>query len=68
MVLILRLCQKSKYMGDICMDGGVTEEEIESSASSMIEWLEDVKQADGIANWSMRVLWPLLYIASRALN
>jgi hypothetical protein len=27
----------------------------------MIGWLEDVKQVDGIAEWSMRVLGPALY-------
>jgi hypothetical protein len=35
---------------------------IESSIVLMLAWLEDVKQVDVIAEWSMRVLGPALYI------
>lgn len=60
-LLILRMCRNDKYMGDICKAGGVAAEDIENSIGLMVGWLEDVKQVDGIADWSVRVLGPVLY-------
>lgn len=56
MTFVLRMCQKSDYLSDVCKEGGVKEADIESAISSMIQWLEDVRQVDGIADWGMRVL------------
>jgi hypothetical protein len=56
MSLVLRMCRTSVYLDDICKDNGISRENIESSISSMITWLEDVKQVDGIADWGRRVL------------
>jgi hypothetical protein len=61
MLLILQMCRTDEYLGDICKEGGVAAEDIEGSIGSMIGWLEDVKQEDGIAEWSLRVLGPALY-------
>jgi hypothetical protein len=33
---------------------------MQRSSSLMVEWLEDVRQVDGIADWSIRILEPLL--------
>jgi hypothetical protein len=56
MMFVLRMCQKSEYLSDICRENGIASEDIESAISSMIQWLQDVRQVDGIADWSMRVL------------
>ena len=58
MIFVLRMCHKSDYLGDVCKENGITEEFIESTISSMIQWLEDVRQVDGVADWSMSVLGP----------
>ena len=52
------MCCKSDYLGDICKESGIAGEVIESTISSMIQWLEDVRQVDGVADWGMRVLGP----------
>jgi hypothetical protein len=56
MMFVLRICQKSEYLSDICRENGIASGDIESAISSMIQWLEDVRQVDDIADWSMRVL------------
>jgi hypothetical protein len=56
MMFVLRMCQRSEYLGDICRENGIAGGDIESAISSMVQWLEDVRQVDGIADWSMRVL------------
>lgn len=61
MLIILQMCRNDSYLVDICRSGGVAVEDIESSIGLMIGWLEDVRKVDGIADWSMRVLGPLLY-------
>jgi hypothetical protein len=61
MLLVLQMFRNDENLGDICKEGGVAAEDIEGSIGSMIGWLEDVKQEDGIAEWSVRVLWPALY-------
>jgi hypothetical protein len=58
MIFVLRMCRKSDYLGDVYKEIGIAEEFIESTISSMTQWLEDVRQADGVANWSMSVLGP----------
>jgi hypothetical protein len=60
MLCIIRLCQRDGFMTEICNDSGLTSEEIQSSSSLMTEWLEDVRWVDGIADWSIRILGPLL--------
>jgi hypothetical protein len=56
MLFILRMCQTSHFLGDICTEGGISGETLESAIGSMIRWLEDLRQVDGIADWSLRVL------------
>jgi hypothetical protein len=61
MLLILQMCRNDTYLSGICEEGGIVAKGIETSAGLMMGWLEDVKQADGIAEWSVRVLGPALY-------
>jgi hypothetical protein len=60
MLLVLQMFRNDEDLGDICKEGGVAAEDIEGSIGSMIGWLEDIKQEDGIAEWSVRVLSPVL--------
>jgi hypothetical protein len=52
------MCCESDYLSDICKESGIAGELIEITISSMIQWLEDVRQVDGVADWGMRVLGP----------
>jgi hypothetical protein len=61
MLLVLQVFRTDENLGDICKEGGIAVEDIVGSIESMIGWLEDVKQEDGIAEWSVRVLWSALY-------
>jgi hypothetical protein len=56
MLLILRMCQTSHFLGDICTESGISGETLESAIGSMTRWLEDLRQVDGIADWSLVVL------------
>ena len=49
------------YVVDLCREKNIAEDDLESAISSMIRWLEDVSQIDGIADWGMRTLVPSLY-------
>jgi hypothetical protein len=60
MIFVLRMCGKSRYLRDVCHERGVAEDDRESAISSMIRWLEDVRQVDEIADWSIRLLGPAL--------
>jgi hypothetical protein len=66
MLLILQMCRNDTYLSEICKEGGVHTENIKCSANLMIGWLEDVKQVEGIAEWSLRVLGPALCISQYA--
>lgn len=58
LIFVLRMCCKSGYLGDICQGSGIARGFIESTISSMIQWLEDVRQVDRVADWAMSVLGP----------
>jgi hypothetical protein len=53
LLLILETCRKDRYIREICQEGNITEDLLEDSISSMKAWLEDVSQADGIAEWGL---------------
>jgi hypothetical protein len=53
LLLILETCRKDGYMRKICQEDNITEGLFEVSISSMKAWLEDVSQADGIAEWGL---------------
>jgi hypothetical protein len=60
MIFVIRVCLTSRYLSDVCLKTGVAEDDRESAISSMIRWLEDVRQVDGTADWSIRALGPAL--------
>ena len=53
LLLILETCRKDRYIREICQEGNITEDLLEDSISLMKAWLEDVSQADGIAEWGL---------------
>lgn len=57
-LLILRMTTENECLSRIC-ETHVSHEEIEKTASLMLEWIRDVKQLDGVAEWSWRILEPL---------
>jgi hypothetical protein len=61
MMSVLRVCRTNHYLSDLCDERGIAGDDLESAISSMTRWLEDVKQVDGIADWSTRVLGPALF-------
>nr|POE59167.1 hypothetical protein CFP56_24437 [Quercus suber] len=57
-LLILWMATENECLKNICEDQ-VDRSEIEATATLMLEWVKDVKQMDGIAEWSWRILEPL---------
>lgn len=57
-LLILRMTMENECLGRICEER-VNREDMDRTASLMLEWVRDVKQVDGIAEWSWRILEPL---------
>ncbi|KAL1305957.1 hypothetical protein AAFC00_004095 [Neodothiora populina] len=60
-LLILRMTTENTCLKGIC-DERVNREDLEQTASLMLDWLRDIKQVDGIAEWSWKILSPL-YLA-----
>lgn len=59
-LLILRMCSHNECLRNIVEEGGVVgRQEIDSSISLMLEWVQDVRQLDGVADWSWRIFEPL---------
>lgn len=58
MIVVLRMCRRSVYLADICKENGIAAVLIEGTISSMVEWLEDMRQVDGVADWGMEILGP----------
>lgn len=58
MLLILRMTTVSDSLRTIC-ESHVSQEEVQKSVTLMLEWMRDVKQLDGIAEWSWRILEPM---------
>lgn len=57
-LLILRMTTENECLRRIC-ESHVSQDEIQKTVSLMLEWIRDVKQLDGIAEWSWRILEPL---------
>jgi hypothetical protein len=57
-LLILRMTTENECLMRICEDQ-VNREELEQTVAMMIDWVRDVRQMDGIAEWSWRVIEPL---------
>jgi hypothetical protein len=57
-LLILRHTQENGVLGKIC-DEHVNPDDMKRTVTLMLDWMRDVKQVDGIANWSWRILEPM---------
>lgn len=57
-LLILRMTTENECLRQIC-ESHVSQDEVQKSVTLMLEWMRDVKQLDGIAEWSWRILEPL---------
>lgn len=57
-LLILRMTTENECLQRIC-ENQVNMQDIQNTASLMLDWIKDVKQMDGIADWSWRILEPL---------
>ena len=63
-LLILKMCSVSDCLRSICDEGGVVgRDEISRTVGLMLEWMRDVRQVDGIAEWSWGILAPLYGVA-----
>ncbi|KAI7673426.1 hypothetical protein KC319_g5056 [Hortaea werneckii] len=59
-LLIFRMCNVNSCLSTIVDEGGVVgRQEIDLSTQLMLEWVRDVRQVDGIAEWSWNILEPL---------
>ncbi|OQN95427.1 hypothetical protein B0A48_18484 [Cryoendolithus antarcticus] len=54
-LLILRMTKEEGVLKQIC-EGRVDEGSMEMTVQLMLEWFRDVRQVDGIAEWSWRIL------------
>lgn len=61
-LLILRMTMENECLKQICEEH-VDQEEIKRTVSLMLEWVRDVRQLDGIAEWSWKILAPLYSVA-----
>ncbi|KAF2137133.1 uncharacterized protein K452DRAFT_278936 [Aplosporella prunicola CBS 121167] len=59
-LLVFRVVRDHPLLRQIC-ETRLSMAQIEESISLMIEWMEDMKQVDGVADWSARLVQPLYY-------
>jgi hypothetical protein len=57
-LLILRMTREEGMLKRICEEQ-VDASDLDSTIMLMLDWIKDVKQLDGIAEWSWKVLEPL---------
>jgi hypothetical protein len=58
MLLVLRMTQEEGALKRIC-EKQVDPSDLESTIVLMLDWIKDVKQLDGIAEWSWKIIEPL---------
>jgi hypothetical protein len=64
-LLILRMTQENGVLRQICEEH-VDLDDTKRTVALMLDWMRDVKQVDGIADWSWRILEPM-FAGRRAL-
>ncbi|KYG40385.1 hypothetical protein M433DRAFT_148429 [Acidomyces richmondensis BFW] len=65
-LLVLRMCAVNKCLKAVVEEQGVVGwKEIEQSVACMLEWVKDMRQVDGIAEWSWQILEPLYGVKVR---
>jgi hypothetical protein len=57
-LLILRMTTENECLKKICSDR-VGQKDMEQTTALMLEWIRDIKQVDGIAEWAWKMLGPL---------
>lgn len=57
-LLILRMTQQNQALRASCA-GSIPQQHIEHAAQRLLDWIEDMKQIDAIAEWSWRLVQPL---------
>ncbi|CAK4032437.1 related to acetate regulatory DNA binding [Lecanosticta acicola] len=57
-LLILRMTTENDCLKSVCEEH-VNRDELEKTIRLMLEWVRDVRQVDGIADWSWGILEPL---------
>ncbi|KAK5162475.1 hypothetical protein LTR04_003649 [Oleoguttula sp. CCFEE 6159] len=57
-LLILRMSTENPCLRQICEER-VNRDEMETAAGLMLDWIRDIRQVDGIAEWSWKILEPL---------
>lgn len=62
-LLILRMTAENECLKAIC-DEKVNKEDMERTVVLLLDWIRDVKQVEGIAEWSWKILEPLYTIKS----
>lgn len=61
-LLVLRMCSVNECLRQIVDEGGIVgRQEIEKTVHLLLEWVRDVAQLDGIAEWGWGILEPLFY-------
>lgn len=55
MLLIFKTVEGSDYLRQIC-EQNTLQERIKETAALMLDWIEDVKQVDGTAEWSWTIM------------
>ncbi|KAK5108758.1 hypothetical protein LTR62_007818 [Meristemomyces frigidus] len=59
-LLVLKMCYGNEFLRQVVDEGGVVGRgEIEETVGLLLEWMRDVRQVDGIAEWSWEILEPL---------
>jgi len=56
--LILRMTWEDRILRQICEDQ-VNQDDMKRTVALVLEWMRDVKQVDGIAEWACRILEPM---------
>ena len=57
-LLILRMTTENESLRQIC-ESQVSQDDIQQTVTIMLDWVRDVKQLDGVAAWSWKILEPL---------
>lgn len=65
-LLVLRMCAVNECLKAVVEEQGVVGwKEIDQSVACMLEWLQDMRQVDGVAEWSWQILEPLYGVEAR---
>jgi hypothetical protein len=58
LLLVLRMARGNSVLRQIC-DERLSEDDLQKTTTLLLDWIRDVKQVDGIAEWSWTILEPI---------